>query len=87
MDKTLENIFNCFDKDFYNVMKNIKTDINEVRIRSDKPVVLYIKNKPYLTTKNSDIIPLEKLGKVNDYVIVSFGALKNAFSGLCEYSI
>ena len=87
MDKTLENIFNCFDKFFYTVMKNIKYDINEVRIRSDKPVVIYIKNKPYFITKNSDIIPLEKFGTINDYVIVTFAALKNAFSGLCEYSI
>ena len=52
MDKTLDNIFSCFDSDLYNAIKNIKAEISEVRIRCDNPVIVYIYNKPFLILKS-----------------------------------
>lgn len=87
MDKTLDNIFNCFDSDFYNTIKNIKAEISEVRIRCDNPVIVYIYNKPFLILKSGDTIPLKNINESSNYISVSFATMKNAFGRLCEYSI
>ena len=87
MDKTLESIFNCFGNEFYIAVTKIKTDINEVRIRSDKPVVIYIWNSPFLLLRNGGTVPLENFDESNIYISVTFNNLKSAFERLCEYSI
>lgn len=87
MDKNLESIFSCFDSEFYIAIKNIKADINEIRIRSDKPVVVYIYNKPFVMLKSGDTIPLNIFNASNEYISVTFTTLKKAFGRLCEYSI
>lgn len=87
MDKTLEKIYCSFGNDFQNAVKNINKEINEVRIRSDKPVVIYINGKPYLLEKYGNISMLENYSELNSYIIISINELKNAFARLCEYSV
>lgn len=84
MDKTIEAVLKCFGNDFYNSISKVNKNICEIRLRSDKPVVLYISNIPYYINSNGDIF----LPDVDSSpIIFTFSDIKNAFCRLCEYSV
>ena len=84
VDKTLEAVFKCFGNEFYNSINKACQNISEVRIRSDKPVVLYINNTPYfIDTSGRIFYPNLSL----DSIRFTFSEIKNAFCKLCEYSV
>ena len=86
MNKSLEPVLKCFGNEFYNSIGSISSDINEIRIRSDRPVVVYINNDAYVVN-NSKAEKLENACGNTAYLTVASGELRNAFSRLCEYSI
>ncbi len=84
MDKTLEAVFRCFGSDFYNSLNKADKNISEVRIRNEKPVVLYIDNQPFFIDSSGRIFsPDFSL----DSIKFTFSEIKNAFCKLCEYSV
>ena len=87
MDKTLEAIFKCFGNEIYKYIDKIEHDINEVRIHSGRPIVLYIGNTPYVIRKNGYIETLDINCNYDNYISVSFGVIKEAFARLCEFSV
>ena len=87
MDKTLEAIFKCFGNEIYQYIDKIEHDINEVRIHSGRPIVLYIGNTPYVIRKNGYIETLDINCNYDNYISVSFGVIKEAFARLCEFSV
>ena len=83
MDKTLENIFRPFGDVFYNALDKVKEDISEIRVRCEKPVVIYICGKPYFLERTGNIsLPKKAL----DPIIITYREMKNIFSALCEFS-
>ena len=87
MDKALENILICFRDEIYSAINCINKNMNEIRIRSDKPVVIYIDGEPFLIKKSGEFEELKYYNIENTYITVTFAELKNAFARLCEYSV
>ena len=87
MDKSLNHIFLCFGEEFYNSIKKINADINEIRIRTEKPVVVYIRGEPFLLQTNGNLTPMNSFNEKTIYTTVSFSALRKAFERLCDYSV
>lgn len=88
MDKNLLPVLSSFSEAFCKILRNTDMLISEIRIRSDKPVVLYADNSPHIVTDDGDILPADT-GALCGGRCISFGAreIKNAFSRICEYSV
>ena len=76
LDDRLKLILNKINND-------LKKDIQEVRIRSDKPLMIRILSKNYYVY-NSGKISIDKL---NSIYITSQDQLSESFNRLCEYSL
>ena len=88
MDRTIENIYVSFGREFYETIKKIDKIINEIRLRCSKPVVIYISGKPFLIDKNGCITGLENYDStIKNYLTADFNTLKKAFERLCDFSV
>ena len=88
MDKNLIPVFNSFSERFCKALKTKDELISEIRIRSNKPVIVYISNIPYIITEDGELIPADRHTLLNDECIkFSSREIKNAFSRICEYSV
>lgn len=88
------SIFKCFDTNFCNAVlhipKEIQSNISEVRVRCDKPTVIYCGNMPFLITTAGELLSFScaELEKCSDSLLTMDNwQLKNAFYKLCEYSV
>ena len=58
-------------------------DLCEVRVRADRPIVVYILMLPYYVKADGTLSSC----KCEDLLTVSFERLRDIFSALCEYSV
>lgn len=88
MDINILRVLNSFSEQFSAVIKEQSDPISEIRIRSRKPVIIYMSCMPYTVTKDGELIAANKhsLGR-DDCISFSSREIKNAFSRICEYSI
>ena len=87
MDKYSEVVFSALGDQIQNVITNYYENITEIRLRSDKPIVIYLKTIPYLITKKSELYPLCEYDKDKSYLQLSHAELKNIFVSMCEHSV
>ena len=86
MESTVLSIIKCFGSELFNSLKDTDNDINEIRIRKDRPVLVYKSNKPYIVTKQGfEQFSLDKIK--GEYIKINASQIKNAFAELCAYSV
>ena len=86
MDSTVSSIIKCFGSELFNSLKDTENDINEIRIRKDRPVIAYKSNRPYIVTKQGlEQFSLDRTE--GEYIIINGSQIKNAFAQLCAYSV
>ncbi len=88
MDNNLIRVLNSFSEQFCRIIKTKLDSVSEIRIRSNKPVVIYMSCMPYLIAEDGDFLPADKQTILNDDCIkFSSREIKNAFARICEYSV
>ncbi len=88
LDNNIIRVLNSFSEHFCKILKSRSDPISEIRIRSNKPVVVYISCIPYTVTQEGDVLPADKHSLIrNDCITFSSREIKNAVARICEYSI
>lgn len=85
MTDSTKYILDCFGEKLSLAAAPYIRDLTEIRIRADRPVVIYIKNRPYAVLSDTTVSPLNKLPE--NPLIISANELKTAFAHMCEYSV
>lgn len=81
MDKHLKALFVCLGRSVCEALTKNDLEYNEIRIRNEKPIVVYAQNKLYFL--NTDGLSETK----RECLTLDMEQIKSAFSRLCEYSV
>ncbi|MDQ5983677.1 MAG: hypothetical protein RUMPE_00701 [Eubacteriales bacterium SKADARSKE-1] len=87
MDKKFDEAISSLCDNLYSVLNNLsdelKQQIQEIRLRAFKPVILHFKNESYFLSKNGEL--LQEVGQ--DAIVATQSDITNSLNKMCSYSI
>ena len=85
--KTAFEAVDCISKQAGRAVLDNFDLVCEVRIRSDRPIVIYLLNKPYYIGTNGELISPYSCTDLRSICVINQPQLKDAFVRLCKNSV
>lgn len=81
-DEAISYLCDSLYKILYNIPKNIKQQVQEIRLRSPKPVILHLQNESYFLSKKGELTR-----NSSNTIISTQLDLINSLNKMCSYSV